>query len=443
MACTIDHLRVDHRVTVLRDFTDLAGVAVRAGESGVLRGLGLDHARMELWIELERNDTRAKLRFPLRATDGPRNGHMKEFFQIGESIDTRPPAPPPTIEPPPPKGPKRPPATLLACAGTQAPDNTSLAETSVACDCDPGFHRPLLPARGELSVNACLRCGTVTCSRSFGDDGRFTGNAWSETRTVLLAGPVHEWIAQWPRVKVDHAAADGLWPMSADFIRYPTLYYPGDTRCDDLAQLAALEARLAREQSAQSPAERLRATQRVTSPPPAGVPAELQGYVMLWRALQLQPDSELADLFHLAQLRSPGSAVAAEVLRRRPDAFELMVHALRGGDATTRGVGFAIARDLRPADPRLAGILIEILNGLSVDPLPNVPGRVVSWDQFEMILLLIAELKLATPEILATLRALMRKLARHDTRLAGCVRVVLHELDPTACAAPLPFNPLP
>jgi hypothetical protein len=120
-----------------------------------------------------------------------------------------------------------------------------------------------------------------------------------------------------------------------------------------------------------------------------------------------------------------------------------MVHALRGGDATTRGVGFAIARDLRPADPRLAGILIEILNGLSVDPLPNVPGRVVSWDQFEMILLLIAELKLATPEILATLRALMRKLARHDTRLAGCVRVVLHELDPTACAAPLPFNPLP
>ena len=36
---TIDHLRVDHRVTVLRDFTDAAGITMRTGESGVLRGL--------------------------------------------------------------------------------------------------------------------------------------------------------------------------------------------------------------------------------------------------------------------------------------------------------------------------------------------------------------------------------------------------------------------
>lgn len=67
MACTIDHLRVDHRVVVLRDFTDLAGIVIRTGESGVLRGLGLDYGRMEIWIELERNGARDQLRFSLRA----------------------------------------------------------------------------------------------------------------------------------------------------------------------------------------------------------------------------------------------------------------------------------------------------------------------------------------------------------------------------------------
>ncbi len=86
MACTIDHLRVDHRVTVLQDFTDLAGITLRAGETGVLRGLGLDTARMELWIELERGDARETLRFALRAADGPRNGRMRDYFELGEDV---------------------------------------------------------------------------------------------------------------------------------------------------------------------------------------------------------------------------------------------------------------------------------------------------------------------------------------------------------------------
>ena len=175
MACTIDHLRVEHRVTVLRDFTDLAGVTVRAGEAGILRGLGADYARMEIWIELERNGARDQLRFALRAPDGPRIGRMKEFFEMGESIEP-PPIPAPKTKPPPPPLPERPESSLQSFVGKQAPDNTSLGELRVACDCDPAFHRELLPARGELSVHACLRCGTVTCSRSIGDDGRFTGN---------------------------------------------------------------------------------------------------------------------------------------------------------------------------------------------------------------------------------------------------------------------------
>lgn len=427
MSCTIDHLRVDHCVTVLRDFTDLAGVAVRAGERGILRGLGADYALMEIWIELERNGARDKLRFALRALDGPRNGRMKEFFEMGESIETRLPAPP-SFAPPLPKGPKRPPMALEAYVGKQAPDNTRLAEMSVACNCDPAFHRELPPARGGLSVSGCLCCGTVTCTRSFGDDGRFTGEAWREIRTVALDNPVHPWLSNWPRVKVDYTA-HSRWPMSADLVRYPTLFYPADTRCTDLAQLAELETRLTREQAKQSVAARLRATHRVKSPPPAGVPEELCGYGMLWEALQLRPDSELSKLLPLAQLRSPGCEIAAEVLRQRPDAFDLIVGSLRSDDETRRGVGFMIARDLRPADVRLPGILMEMLNGFSLEPRPDVSQGIVSRGRFEMILLLIAELQLATPEMLSTLTTLMRKLARHDAFLVDCVRIVLRELD--------------
>lgn len=86
MACTIDHLRVDHRVTVRRDFTDLAGNTVRAGETAVLRGLGMDYVRMEILLELERAGSRVQLRFALRAADGPRVGRMKDYFEMGEDV---------------------------------------------------------------------------------------------------------------------------------------------------------------------------------------------------------------------------------------------------------------------------------------------------------------------------------------------------------------------
>lgn len=86
MATTVDHLRVDHRVTVLRDFSDAAGVGLRAGDRGVLRGLSFDQVRLEIRMEIERENGSVALRFPLRATSGPRNGHMKEFFELGDYV---------------------------------------------------------------------------------------------------------------------------------------------------------------------------------------------------------------------------------------------------------------------------------------------------------------------------------------------------------------------
>jgi hypothetical protein len=78
MGMTIDHLRIDHRLTVLRGFTDAAGVTLAAGESGVLRGLSFDQIRREIGM--------VALRFPLKATTGPRNGHMKEYFDLGDYV---------------------------------------------------------------------------------------------------------------------------------------------------------------------------------------------------------------------------------------------------------------------------------------------------------------------------------------------------------------------
>ena len=86
MSATIDHLRVDHRVTVLRDFTDATGITLRAGETGILRGLSFDQIQREIHLDLECESGKVGLTFPLGAETGPRNGHMREYFEMGEDV---------------------------------------------------------------------------------------------------------------------------------------------------------------------------------------------------------------------------------------------------------------------------------------------------------------------------------------------------------------------
>lgn len=75
-------------MTVLRDFTDAAGVTMRAGEAGILRGLSWNQLRMEIHIEIERASGKVDLVFPERTQTGPRNGHMREYFEVGEDVST-------------------------------------------------------------------------------------------------------------------------------------------------------------------------------------------------------------------------------------------------------------------------------------------------------------------------------------------------------------------
>lgn len=89
MAMTIDHLRVDHRITVIREFSDAAGASMHVNDTGIIRDMEWDQLRDEVCIEIEpdrvgTNPPRIRLTFSLKAHSGPRNGHMREFFEIGE-----------------------------------------------------------------------------------------------------------------------------------------------------------------------------------------------------------------------------------------------------------------------------------------------------------------------------------------------------------------------
>lgn len=98
MSTTVDHLRIDHRVTILRDFVDTLGTPMFTGDSGILRNLSFDQIAELILMEIELEGGTVSLRFALRALEGPRNGHMREFFKLGEDVSVPRKAPVP-LEP--------------------------------------------------------------------------------------------------------------------------------------------------------------------------------------------------------------------------------------------------------------------------------------------------------------------------------------------------------
>jgi len=84
MSMTLDHLKTNHRVRVLREFTDAHGMPHAPGESGLIVNLELDWVRQEIRIEWERDDLRETMRFALSAGTGPGNGRMRDYFELEE-----------------------------------------------------------------------------------------------------------------------------------------------------------------------------------------------------------------------------------------------------------------------------------------------------------------------------------------------------------------------
>ena len=145
MATTIDHLRVDHRITVTRDFVDARGTMMHVGDTGVLTRLEWDQIRMEIILEITRDSGKVKLVFELAAKTGPGNGRMRDYFEVGE--DVTPPRVIPAfhdqskrqmIVPPPAKnlGPINTTAWARAAHSTDGPDRLEAVEKEMLAAID-------------------------------------------------------------------------------------------------------------------------------------------------------------------------------------------------------------------------------------------------------------------------------------------------------------------
>jgi len=86
MGATVDHLAEDDAVVVRRSFTDANGLRVEAGLSGVIRKITLHRTTFDLTIVWERGGAEEPMRFLSKAQDGPRSGHMREYFERGDYI---------------------------------------------------------------------------------------------------------------------------------------------------------------------------------------------------------------------------------------------------------------------------------------------------------------------------------------------------------------------
>jgi len=84
MACTIDHLSLHRRVTVIRDFTDARGSVHCPGETGVISRIELDWRRRQIAIDWNRDGAVETLVFDLAASEGPGNGRMRDYFEAGD-----------------------------------------------------------------------------------------------------------------------------------------------------------------------------------------------------------------------------------------------------------------------------------------------------------------------------------------------------------------------
>jgi hypothetical protein len=435
MSATIDHLTANHRFTVLQGFTDARGIAVPAGATGVIRMIDLDLRAKEFTIDWEREEKAERLTFSLTAKDGPRNGHMRDWFELGELV--LPPRPAKSGKAPPleptTREMRRPDEPLARFGGKQPQEEICLHELTVACDCGADFHRSLYPA-GRLSVHACLRCGAVTVTRQVGDDGRFTGDAWTAYWTVPAPQKIVDWLGRFPRAAMDYAGAPWRWPMAASLVRYPTLLYPADVRVTDRGQLDALEETLREAQAPLTGADRLYSACGDIPAPPENLPEDFAGFASIQRALALRPSSDLEMLKAHANLLSPSCELAAALLVRRDDAYETMMGWLRSPDEGEFGAGIAMLRDSRPVfsgpdDPRLAPELLKIMNGLPFGKLKDVPGRVESCLKLEAFLAAIADLKANSPAMLDGLGALAKKIGGRDKYVVEAIRIVINELN--------------
>jgi hypothetical protein len=290
----------------------------------------------------------------------------------------------------------------------------------VSCGCDARLYRQVL-LETCCGIHACLKCGTVSYTEARGDDGRHTGQSCTVRLEIPLSKDVMPWIAEWPRVNpIRH---EPLWWMHPGLLRSESIYLPAKLRCKTPEKLETEESRLHEEQQSLGRRAKLIRCGVPKAPPPAGLPGPLAGFASIWRDLQLTPQS---DPQHLIERAHGDSIIAADLLIQRSDAFALLEEAIRNGKP---GAALAMLRVSSHTPPDLTPTLIEALNAIPMTPRNDVPDRITQWHRMEILLLIVAENKFRSPAMSAALRALMRKVARHDSALVGQIRIALREIE--------------
>lgn len=303
------------------------------------------------------------------------------------------------------------------------PDATFPSAEQVLCGCDPKLQRQVLLDIPN-NLYACLRCGALSYTEARGDDGRYTGDVSIVYEAIPLPSEVVSWLAAWPRVTpIQH---EPLWWMHPSLYRSESLYLPASLRCKTSEQLEAEELRLRAAQQGLGRRATLIQCGVPQAAPPDSLPRSFSGFVTVWQDLQLTPQSDLPLLLDRA---NHDSIIAADLLLQRSDATELLHEALLSGRP---GAALALLRVSADPPPDLTAPLIEALHAIPMTPHTDLPDRIAQWHRLEVLLLLIAENRFRSPEMSATLRALMRKVARHDATLVGCLRITLRELESEA-----------
>ncbi len=101
MATTVDHLGSDQRIRVLKDFTDGAAQAFRAGETGLIRHIHLDQRTWVCTIELDQSGAiRPIVLHNTLTANGPRSGNLREYFEVlGYEYEQAPKGPRAPVKP--------------------------------------------------------------------------------------------------------------------------------------------------------------------------------------------------------------------------------------------------------------------------------------------------------------------------------------------------------
>lgn len=318
-----------------------------------------------------------------------------------------------------------PPPPSLA-AGT-----VTFSERPLSCGCAPQLWRQILLDAAN-GLHACMRCGAVSCTEALGDDGRGGGEPHTVYRSVALPEAVLPWLARWPRVAPSHD--EPLWWMHASLHRSRSIYLPATLRCASAQALQAEQARLQalRHTLDQAPGRSLGlgATLRhcgaPADAPPQALPTRFAGYAEVWRDLQLTAQSDATLLIERAD---DMSTIAAELLAARTDWASLLEQTLsQAQPRATLAMLRAATQHPAGLTSKLTAWLIDILSTVAITPHATLAGRIARWHQVEVLLLIVAEHHCFSRAMSTTLRALMRRLARHDMALASQAGVVLREL---------------